>query len=340
MGREPFHRVEPTCHSRGLRRTKAGFGHLQGSGWIRHHQMSENHTRPPPSSAPARTAMATDAGACIICLDTGPPAIQSGCACRGDGGLVHVDCLVELAGSQQAHRGTAALSQCQACEQYFTVRSACRLGLVVSVAGQVAESAERLQAQGNLANSLLHQGKHKQAKRVLRSHHEVQMRVYGAEHPDTLTTGHAMGPGVALSAGWRGCVHAHTPSCVQQLQGIQVVGSENTLARCKEGSQQLLDVGEVALAREAHGKIALSVSGCSAPSTRCRTPSTSRRSVSASACLPWSERDAARLAAVVSMSGCSAPSTRVCSPSSSRWMRSAREDVARRPTRIRCPGCP
>jgi hypothetical protein len=56
--------------------------------------------------------MATDAGACIICLDTSPPPIQSGCACRGDGGLAHVDCLVELAASQQAHLGKLAWKKC------------------------------------------------------------------------------------------------------------------------------------------------------------------------------------------------------------------------------------
>ena len=65
-----------------------------------------------PGRPPARTAMATDAGACIICLDTSPPPIQSGCACRGDGGLAHVDCLVELAASQQAHLGKLAWKKC------------------------------------------------------------------------------------------------------------------------------------------------------------------------------------------------------------------------------------
>jgi hypothetical protein len=42
---------------------------------------------------------------CIICLDSDPPPIQSGCACRSDTGLAHVDCLIQKAVSQQAHRG-------------------------------------------------------------------------------------------------------------------------------------------------------------------------------------------------------------------------------------------
>ncbi len=32
---------------------------------------------------------------CIVCLDSDPPPIQSGCACRSDTGLAHVGCLIE-----------------------------------------------------------------------------------------------------------------------------------------------------------------------------------------------------------------------------------------------------
>ena len=47
-----------------------------------------------------------EVGCCIICLDSDPPPIQSGCACRSYTGLAHLDCLIEKAVSQQAHRGT------------------------------------------------------------------------------------------------------------------------------------------------------------------------------------------------------------------------------------------
>jgi hypothetical protein len=93
-----------------------------------------------------RTDMATTERACIICLDTSPPPIQSGCACRGDGGLAHVDCLVQLAASQQAHRGRELWWQCQTCQQDFT--GAMRTGLAEArrsrVANQAAENDERL----------------------------------------------------------------------------------------------------------------------------------------------------------------------------------------------------
>jgi hypothetical protein len=83
-----------------------------------------------------------DGGACIICLDTSPPPIQSGCACRGDSGLAHIACLVRAAASQQAQRGNDVWRQCQTCKQDYT--GAMRTGLAEAwrsrVAGQAAES--------------------------------------------------------------------------------------------------------------------------------------------------------------------------------------------------------
>ncbi len=121
-------------------------------------------------------------GACIICLDTSPPPIQSGCACRGDSGLAHIACLVRAAASQQAQRGSSVWRQCQTCKQDYT--GAMQMGLAEAwrsrVAGQAVESAERFGAESNLAVSLLHQGKSAEAEPMLRRLHEVTMRVHGA----------------------------------------------------------------------------------------------------------------------------------------------------------------
>ncbi len=145
---------------------------------------------PPP--APDQTILArkmtADGGACIICLDTSPPPIQSGCACRGDSGLAHIACLVRAAASQQAQRGSDVWRQCQTCNQDYT--GATQTGLAeawrLRVAGQAAESAERLHAESNLAMSLVQQGKPVQAEPIFRRLHEAMMRVRGAEHPNTL----------------------------------------------------------------------------------------------------------------------------------------------------------
>ena len=86
--------------------------------------------------------MAADGGACIICLDTSPPPIQSGCACRGDSGLAHIACLVRAAASQQAQRGGDVWRRCQTCTQDYT--GAVQTGLAEAwwsrVAGQAAEN--------------------------------------------------------------------------------------------------------------------------------------------------------------------------------------------------------
>ena len=112
------------------------------------------------SAVPRRgtPGMAADGGACIICLDTSPPPIQSGCACRGDSGLAHIACLVQAAASQQARRGngvwaTAVWRQCQTCKQDYT--GAMQTGLAEAwqsrVAGEAAEDSERLEAEIHLA---------------------------------------------------------------------------------------------------------------------------------------------------------------------------------------------
>ncbi len=89
-----------------------------------------------------------DGGACIICLETSPPPIQSGCACRGDSGLAHIACLVQAAASQQAQRN-GVWRLCQTCKQDYT--GAMQTGLAEAwrsrLAGQAAENTERLEAE-------------------------------------------------------------------------------------------------------------------------------------------------------------------------------------------------
>ena len=139
--------------------------------------------------------MAADGGACIICLDTSPPPIQSGCACRGESGLAHIACLVRAAASQRAQRGSDVWQKCQTCKQGYT--GAMRAGLAEAwlsrVAGQAAESDERLGAEYNLASSLVQQGKAVEAEPMFRRLHAVMMRVLGAEHPDTLSVASNLG---------------------------------------------------------------------------------------------------------------------------------------------------
>jgi tetratricopeptide (TPR) repeat protein len=127
---------------------------------------------------------------CIICLDADPPPIQMGCACRGTSGLAHIDCLVQTAAARQAHRGDVVWWECQTCKQDIT--TAMRTGLAEAwrsrVSGQPAESPELLNAESNLAQSLNCEGKHVEAEPLQRKLLEVEMRVLGPEHQNTLTT--------------------------------------------------------------------------------------------------------------------------------------------------------
>jgi hypothetical protein len=136
---------------------------------------------------PQPPAQTETEGACIICYEARPPPIQSGCGCRHDGGLAHVGCLAQAAASQAAHQGNIAWRQCQTCKQDFT--EAMRTGLAEErwsrVRDQAEESADRLDAANNLAGSLLARGRYAEAERMQRELHGVQMRVLGAEHPDT-----------------------------------------------------------------------------------------------------------------------------------------------------------
>jgi hypothetical protein len=127
---------------------------------------------------------------CIVCYASVPPPILSGCACRSDSGLAHVDCLIAKAVSQQAHRGTEAWRKCQTCEQRFT--GAMATGLVEAwwsrVCDRVEESRERLWAGHNLAWCRRSDGQYADAERIGREVLAVTRRVLGEEHPDTLTS--------------------------------------------------------------------------------------------------------------------------------------------------------
>ncbi len=140
--------------------------------------------RPPMSSS-------VDAGCvCIICYASVPPPIQSGCACRSDSGLAHVDCLIAKAVSQLAHRGTKVWWECQTCEQCFT--GAMRTGLGEAwwsrVCEQAEESKERLAAANNLAECRRCDGQYAEAEGIEREVLGVTRRVLGEEHPQTLTS--------------------------------------------------------------------------------------------------------------------------------------------------------
>ncbi len=128
--------------------------------------------------------------ACIICLDSDPPPIQSGCGCRSDGGLAHVGCLVEKAVSQQPHRGNEVWWKCQTCGQNFTgaMRTGLGEGWWSRVREQAKESEARRCAAHNLAECRRNDGQYAQAEKINREVLGVERRILGDEHPETLAS--------------------------------------------------------------------------------------------------------------------------------------------------------
>ena len=92
------------------------------------------------------------------------------------------------------------------------------------VAGQAAGNTERLDAETNLAVSLLHQEKDTEAEPMLRRLHEVRMRVHAAEHPDTLTNAANLASSLPDQ-----CKHADAERIRPEVHEVQkrVLGAEH-----------------------------------------------------------------------------------------------------------------
>ena len=131
-----------------------------------------------------------DAGCCVICLDSSPPPIQSGCACRGDAGLAHVACRVKAAEAQAPEKEGCVWWQCQTCKQAFT--GAMQRGLAearwAKVRGREQEDGEWQMAALLMARALGDQGRYGEAEQMYRKVLAVERRELGAEDADTLST--------------------------------------------------------------------------------------------------------------------------------------------------------
>ena len=120
--------------------------------------------------ARADAAAGDEDACCVICLDSSPPPIQSGCACRGDAGLAHVACRVKAAESQAPEKQGCVWWQCQTCKQAFT--GAMQRGLAeacwAKVRGREQEDGEWQMAALMMARALGYQGKYGEAETMQR----------------------------------------------------------------------------------------------------------------------------------------------------------------------------
>jgi tetratricopeptide (TPR) repeat protein len=135
-------------------------------------------------------------GECVICLQSDPAPVQSGCACRGDAGLAHAACLVEKAVAQRASRGPAAWTTCQTCTQEFSgaiglALAEARCETEVLIAPGAAAWASRASraapaARAGLGVALRRHGRYADAERVQRGVVEELRASLGDEHPETI----------------------------------------------------------------------------------------------------------------------------------------------------------
>jgi tetratricopeptide (TPR) repeat protein len=153
-------------------------------------KISSAASRPSPSATGW-----SENDACIICLESVPPPIQSGCACRGDAGLAHVECRAEDAAHRVASSDVVdGWWKCSTCRQNFT--AVMQIGLAEVWWSQVRHFPEdnelRLVSAGTLATALVAQGKLTKAEMIYRKTLAVEQRLLGAEHPSTLATGESL----------------------------------------------------------------------------------------------------------------------------------------------------
>jgi hypothetical protein len=117
------------------------------------------------------THAGSDGRACIICLEPDPPPIQSGCACRGDAGLAHVECRILAAEHSQKASGNAhGWQNCSTCNQIFS--GAMGVGLANEFLRQMQGDPDKMSdwadAAMMLANALSTTGEYAEAESVCR----------------------------------------------------------------------------------------------------------------------------------------------------------------------------
>jgi hypothetical protein len=124
---------------------------------------------------------------CTICLESEPPPIQSGCACRSDAGLAHVACRVRAAASKSTVND--GWHRCSTCTQAFTGEMQRQLSGALTARvqalpagdGHARPFAMRLEVMAQLDG-----WQYAAAERTARILHETLRTMRGDEHESTL----------------------------------------------------------------------------------------------------------------------------------------------------------
>ena len=124
---------------------------------------------------------------CVICLESEPVPIQSGCACRSDAGLAHAACRIRLA--ESTHDGVNThWVRCSTCEQRFTGPMLSELSRTFSSSAPRSGCAEALEVEVHLAN-----GDYEAAEKTARGLHDMLRKQLGDEANATIASASTVG---------------------------------------------------------------------------------------------------------------------------------------------------
>jgi tetratricopeptide (TPR) repeat protein len=128
-------------------------------------------------------------GTCIICFEAG--AIESGCACRGEGCLAHIACRGTAAAYRYADTDSVdGWATCATCTQPYT--GAMMLGLAEHWCAEDKDELRVVAAQ-HLANAYVSVGRYAEANKLYDDALVTLTQTLGPEHENTVITANNIG---------------------------------------------------------------------------------------------------------------------------------------------------
>jgi hypothetical protein len=149
--------------------------------------------------------------ACFICLESDPPPVRSGCACRSDSGRAHLACLIKYAVTKHAERGIKPWVSCQICKHAFTGPTRLALGEAwwSRVCLEAEEDSERLLAAQNLSSCCLDAARYADAENLSRELYAVTRRVLGIYHRQTMASAYNLASALSFQGKLADAVPLH-----------------------------------------------------------------------------------------------------------------------------------
>ena len=187
---------------------------------------------------------------CVICLESDPPPIQSGCACRSDAGLAHVACRLRVAESSNGGVNVH-WARCSTCKQSFTGPMLRELSLAFSASAPRSGYAEAVEVEVHLAN-----GDYHAAEKTARGLHDMLRKAVGDEDEATLASASALGVVLVKTGKYddaegilREVLDAQKRACIEDQATITAMGGlANALTgQKKHGAAKRLRIGAIAM---------------------------------------------------------------------------------------------